>query len=291
VMYNFGVQHELLPRVSVTANWVRTNFYALALTQNVLQSFSDYAPATIYNPINGSPITIYNVSAAKQASQLNFNTTDPQGSRWNNAIELAFNARLPHGASLFGGTATDRTTQVQCDGFTNPNLLLYCDQTQNGIPWNTQFKLAGSIPLVYGLSLGASYTTYKYTYGNTQTGTTETVGSVWLITPTTRYAANCLGGCTPGALVDPGMTVASLSVPLIPTQTEFSDRVKQLDLTLRKSVPLGRVRLEPGISLFNALNNHAAYAVRSMNYLTSSYLQPSTVLQPRLLRLEMQVKW
>jgi hypothetical protein len=79
VMYNLGVQHELLPRVSLTANWVRTNFYALALTQNVLQSFSDYTPATIYNPINGSPITIYNVSAAKQAAVLNFNTTDPQG--------------------------------------------------------------------------------------------------------------------------------------------------------------------------------------------------------------------
>ena len=79
------------------------------------------------------------------------------------------------------------------------------------------------------------------------------------------------------------MTVASLSVPLVPSGTEFSDRVKQLDLTLRKSVPVGKVRLEPGISLFNALNNHAAYAVRSMNYLTSSYLQPSTVLQPRLL--------
>jgi hypothetical protein len=291
VMYNLGVQHELLPRVSVTANWVRTNFYALALTQNVLQSFGDYTPATIANPINGSPITIYNVSAAKQSSVLNFNTTDPHGSRWNNAIELAFNARLPHGASLFGGTATDRTTLVQCDGFTNPNQLLYCDQTQNGIPWNTQFKMAGSVPLLYGLQLGASYTTYKYTYSNTIAGTTSTAGTVWLITPTTRYPANCAGACTPGAIVDPGMTVAALSVPLIPTGTEFSDRVKQLDLTVRKSVPLGKVRLEPGISLFNALNNHAAYAVRSMNYLTSSYLQPSIVLQPRLLRLEMQVKW
>ncbi|MCU1385291.1 MAG: Outer rane receptor for ferrienterochelin and colicin [Acidobacteria bacterium] len=285
VMYNIGIQHELLPRVSVTANWVRTNFYALALTQNTLQSFSDYTLTTIANPITGSPIAVYNVSAAKQSAVLNLNTTDPQGRRWNNAIEIAFNARFPGGATLFGGTATDRTTVVQCDGFTNPNMLLYCDQTQNGIPWNPQFKLAGSMPLRYGLQLGASYTTYKYTYG------TATAGSAWLITPTTRYPANCLGACTPGALVDPGMTVASLSVPLIPPGTEFSDRVKQMDVTLRKNVAIGKLRLEPGISLFNAFNNHAAYAVRSMNYLTSSYLQPSTVLQPRLLRLEMQVKW
>jgi hypothetical protein len=42
--------------------------------------------------------------------------------------------------------------------------------------------------------------------------------------------------------------------------------------------------------VFNLLNNIAVYAVRSMNYGTSSYLQPSTTLQPRLLRLGVQVK-
>jgi hypothetical protein len=170
-------------------------------------------------------------------------------------------------------------------GFTNPQQLLYCDQTGNGIPWNTQLKLAGSLPLPYGLQAGASFTTYKYTFG------TPTAGTVWLITPTTRYPANCPGACTPGALVDPGMTVASMSIPLVPPGTEFSDRIEQLDLTIGKWMTLGRLRLQPGVSLFNALDNHAAYAVRSMNYLTSSYLQPSIVLQPRLLRLEMQVKW
>jgi len=285
VMFNLGVQHELLPRVSVAANWVRTNFYNLALTQNVLQSFSDYTPVQIASPLDGSAITMYNVSAARQSAVLNLNTTDPQGSMWNNAVELSFNARLPHGASVFGGTATDRTLQVQCDGFSNPNQLLYCDQTRSGIPWNTQFKIAGSVPLQWGLQFGASFTTYKYTYG------TPTAGTVWLITPATRYAANCLGPCTPGALVDPGMAVASLAVPLVAPGTEFSDRIKQLDLTLGKWLTAGKLRLQPGISLFNALNNHAAYTVRSMNYLTSSYLQPSTVLQPRLARVEMQVKW
>jgi hypothetical protein len=231
------------------------------------------------------------VSAAKVSAVENLMTTDPQGSRWNNALEFGFNARLPHGASLFGGAASDKTIQQQCDGFTNPQLLLYCDQTGNGIPWNTQFKLAGSVLIPYGIQLGVSFTTYKYTYGTAVANSAATVGTVWLITPTTRYPANCLGPCSPGALVDPGMTVASMSVPLVPSGTEFSDRVKQLDVTAGKEVAVGKLRLQPSIALFNALDNHAAYAVRSMNYLTSSYLQPSTVLQPRLLRLDLQVKW
>ena len=39
------------------------------------------------------------------------------------------------------------------------------------------------------------------------------------------------------------------------------------------------------------LDGELRRAVRSQNYLTSSYLQPSEVLQPRLVRIGMQVKW
>ena len=87
------------------------------------------------------------------------------------------------------------------------------------------------------------------------------------------------------------MTVASMSIPLVPPGTEFSDRIQQLDVTAGKWINIGKLKIQPAISLFNALDNHAAFAVRSMNYLTTSYLQPATVMQPRLLRLEVQVKW
>jgi len=46
---------------------------------------------------------------------------------------------------------------------------------------------------------------------------------VWLITPTTTYTASspCVaqGKCTAGQLVDPGMTLGSLSVPLVAPNT------------------------------------------------------------------------
>jgi hypothetical protein len=45
------------------------------------------------------------------------------------------------------------------------------------------------------------------------------------------------------------------------------------------------------MSLFKLPNNRAAYGVRSMNFGTSSYLQPSEVLLPRMLNLGLQVKW
>src|SRR5262249_27357574 len=133
IAYNIGGQHELFPRVSVTANFIRTNFSNLSLVVNTQQSFSDYSPFTLASPVDGQPIAWYNVSAAKVSAVQNLMTTDPRGARWNNALEFGFSARLPRGATLFGGLASDKTILRQCDGFTNPQLLLYCDQTGNGI--------------------------------------------------------------------------------------------------------------------------------------------------------------
>ena len=280
--WNLGVQHELFPRISVSANWFYTRFYNLRLQTNILRTSGDYTPVQIASPLDGSAVTVYNVSQAKLNAVQNLNSNDPDARRWNQDFEFGFSARLPGGASAFGGFAIDRTMTVQC-GFTDdPNRLINCDDTKNDIPWKHQFKIAGSIPLKYGIQLGSSFTTYNYIYAG---------ATVWNITRTTRYPADCKGPCTPNAVVNPTMTVSTMNVPLTAAGVAFSDRIKQLDLTVGKWVKINRVRLQPEISLFNALNNHAAYTVRSMNYLTSSYLQPSLTLQPRIVRVGLQVKW
>jgi hypothetical protein len=87
------------------------------------------------------------------------------------------------------------------------------------------------------------------------------------------------------------MTVASLSVPLVAPGTESTDRIYQLDINVGKWFTMAGLRIQPEISVFNALNNLAVYAFRSESYLTSSYFQPSTTLPPRILRLGVQFKW
>ena len=112
---------------------------------------------------------------------------------------------------------------------------------------------------------------------------------MWLITPTTAYSASspCVskGTCTVGQLVDPGMTVASLSVPLIAPNTEFGDRINQLDLNVTKTIKFGRASIQPKFDLFNVLNIAPVYGVRSLNYGTASYLQPSSILNGRVFQL------
>jgi hypothetical protein len=197
-----------------------------------------------------------------------------------------------------------------CNEQSNPNNLLYCDTRSSSIPFRTQLKLSGSYPLPYGVLVSGSFQSIPgYLLGcNTATcnvpnptlppslTTPAGLGTVWLITPGTRYAANCLGPCTPGALVIPNMTAASLNVPLVAPGTEYADRVNQLDVSVSKSVKVGITRIQPQIDFFNVLNRSSVLSVRSLNFPTSntpspSYLQPSSVLQGRILRVVMQVKW
>ena len=228
---------------------------------------------------------------------------------WFNGFEFNFNARLPHGMTIFGGGMSERTIAQVCDEQSNPNLLLYCDQTQSGIPLRTQFKIAGSIPVAYGIQVGFSFQSLPgYGLGTgalsgreggptgptgqpsaTQLNTPNGVGSVWLITPTTRYTS-CPGnsasqGCIVGGLVDPGMTLSSLSVPLVAPNTEFGDRLNQLDFNISKTIKISRVSVQPKFDLFNALNVSPVYAVRTMNFLTASYLQPQSILNGRVFQL------
>src|SRR6266850_4861366 len=289
-MYNveesISVQHELFPRVSVTAGWYHRDYKNLRRRTNTLQTFADYTPFTLFSPIDGSAITYYNVSRARVSAVSTVDENAPDRKMWYNGVEYNFNARMPGGITLFGGGMSERMLAQVCDEQANPNLLLYCDQSQSGLPWRTQFKFSGSVPVRYGVQVSFAFqslpgylfgTSAQYALtgvsgpsGITTNNPPNGAGSVWLITPTTRYTA-CPGnsasaGCVVGALIDPGMTVSSLSVPIVAPMTEYGDRIQQLDLSIAKTVRVGRASIQPKFDLFNLLNASPVIAVRGLNY-------------------------
>jgi hypothetical protein len=309
VEYSASIQHELMPRVSVTAGWFHRDYKNLFRRRNTLQTFADYTPFTMWSPIDGSAITYYNVSAAKRSAVSTIDENGQDRKMWYDGVEYNFNARLAHGITLFGGGTMERTVAQVCDETANPNLLLYCDQTQSGIPWRTQFKISGSVPVKYGVQASFAFQTlpgyrlgipaqYALTGTSGPSGITTAnppngAGTVWQITPTTRYTV-CPGssasqGCVVGALVDPGMTVASLNVPLVAPNTEYGDRINQLDLSISKTIRAGRASFQPKIDFFNLLNVSPVIDVRNSGgyliYGTTSYMQPSSVLVGRVYQL------
>ena len=290
LMTNIAVQHQLTPRLSVMAALVQNRFYDLPIRDNRLRTRADYQPLTVFNPIDGSPITIYNLDRAKvsQIDEVDTTATSARKQMFT-GYELTFNARLPGGATLFGGSSIDRNLNVTCDEPDNPNLDRFCDQRETGVPYLNQFKMAVSYPLPwYGIRLGGSLQSYAGALiGTSNQGS----GTTWLLTPTTRYAANCPGACTPGALVVPTLSEASLTVPLRPWRTEYMRRLNQLDLRASKVFAIGTMRLEGQFEMFNATNSDAGLAVQGTNFGTGAYQQTSSAVQGRIIRLGAQLKW
>ena len=300
-----GVQHELVQGVQVNAGWFHRTFHNLPRQTNTLQTFSDYTLVNVASPLDGSVIPIYNVSPAALTRVNNVVSTDNDQKEWYNGYEVSFNARLPRGAALFGGTTSERMLWTLCNEQSNPNNLLYCDARNSNIPFRNQLKLSGSIPLAYGIQVSGSFQSLPgYQLGcSTATcavpsptslpnvTTPPGTGTVWLITRTMRYAPDCKGPCTPGALVIPNMTAANLNVPLVAPGTEYAERVNQLDLSLAKWFQVGRTRLQGQFDVFNVLNRSDVLSVRSLNFGTPSYMQPSSILQGRILRFATQMKW
>ena len=305
LMYNVGVQHELVSGTSVTAEWFHSDFKNLIARNNVARSASDYTLVNVASPIDGTTIPYYNVSAAKLNAVDNVDSTDPNMTRSYDGIEINVNARLPHGVRVFGGTSTEKTVSNSCSAATNdPNLLLFCDGSKNNIPWITAGKVAGTVPLPwYGITVsgafqalaGTSIGTLPVQYGvftaGTGFATPNGVGSNYLISRTTTYPANCKGSCTPGALMIPGLTAASVNLGMVAPGTEFTPRINQVDFAASKTLKVDGLSLTPKLDVFNALNSDDYTSVASSQFNAATYLQPSVVLQGRIIRVGIDVKW
>ena len=289
--YSLAVQHELVRGMSATAAWYRRGVYNESRTDNLLVSLRDYTPIAVVSPLNGEVFTAYNLNPAKRGlvNQLDVNSTDPNlRRRTYNGVELGFSLRRGP-ASFFGGWTFDRVIAVQCDDQSDPNMLnasaavantsRFCDQSTLGLPLRHEFKLAGSYQLPYGIQANAAIQSYAG----------RELLTKWSIGRTTRYAADCKGPCTPGALVIPNLTPASLVLDLVAPGQAYYDRQTQLDAGLRKIFRFRKYQFSGQVDVFNVLN--VSYVKNQNTTFGSSLGQPLDVLNPRLLRLAMQMRF
>jgi hypothetical protein len=305
--YNLGVSHEVYRGVALTFEWFHSDFKNLIERNNVLRNTDSYTPVSVVNPIDQSVVTVYNVKPEFASAVQNVDSNDPDLKRAYNGFEFNFNARLPHGARVFGGTSTERTLSNTCSAASsNPNFLLYCDQSNSGIPFVTQFKVAGVYPLPwYGISVSGSVQALPgsllgsdalpYGVFTAGTGFNQPNGqsTFWQVARATRYDANTCrsSACTVGALVIPNLTDATLNVPLKAPQTEYTPRINQVDFAVSKQFRTANTTITPKLDIFNAFNSDDFTAVASTQYLTTAYLRPSTILQGRIIRIGVDVKW
>ena len=193
---------------------------------------SAWSPYNIINPLNGTPITLYNLSSSLTSlPPANLHQTNAPQSLVRNVYtgyEVQAVARMGHGIFTSFGYTIDRQLDRACaesvttaKPLADPNTLRYCDMFGDsglsfaGInisslgkvspPWAQAFTLQGSIPIRWGFVGSASFLSNNYqgnfgggafgAAGVTTTGTLNNgyLARTWALTAATKYPAGCVG--------------------------------------------------------------------------------------------------
>jgi hypothetical protein len=183
----FEVQHALTRRLSMTFALPRGDYKDFTKTVSPLIQPGDYIPITVFNPVDGSPMTRWSIKdAATQArlnnSAANLTYVEPNRKYIPKTLAMEFRMRPYAGAQLWGGFTAQRFDSVNCStsmpGITlNPNEFRFCDtynlsavddhgiydnvrnpdaplkvttptiDTGGTLPWSKDFRLGVSLPL------------------------------------------------------------------------------------------------------------------------------------------------
>ena len=285
--FSAGVQHEVLPRVSVDVGYFRRiwgNFQVtddLALAASDFDTFSMIVPTDSRLPNGGGyqleGLRNLKASAFGRPSQ-NYNTLSSkfgkQIEHWN-GYDLSVNARLQNGLVLQFGTSTGRTSENDCEivaklpemnSGNNQRPLQFCDRTT---PWLTSVKgyAVYTVPRI-DVQLSGTFRSTKETAINAN------------FTATNAYlTANAnLGRALSGG-------AANMSIALLQPDTMYLDRRNELDLRFGKVLRVGRARSVVSVDVFNALNNDAMLTVNE-NF--ASWIRPQSILNARLVKFSVQ---
>ena len=263
VVGDIGVQHQLFPGFGLAVSYDRRRFVDNIWTQNIaLDVPVDYTLVSVPDPRgNGQTLPVYNLAPGKLGLVNELDSNSLNNTTWYQGVDVTVNYRWRSG-TLFGGTSTGRTLSKICD-VADPNNLRFCDQSLYDVPLRTQFKLAGTYNLPYGVRLGANF--------QSQPGTERTI-----LYPVVRA-------------ILPSLTQTSVNVRLNEPGSEYNDRVNQIDITLSKSFRRGGFDVRPELAIFNATN--ANPVIVQINTFGPSLGNVTTILNPRVLRFGVTAKF
>ena len=293
VEWTAAVQHELMPRMAVSAGYYfRWNGNQLA-TDNTLVSASDFdGPFCIKAP-NSSQLPggggydvcgLYDIkAAARPLQQNNVTFANNFGGIVDHYMgyDISVNARLSK-TTLQGGLNGQRRVYNTCNasilsGTTSPNQVdspesRFCDQVT---PYRPDFKMLASYSLPYDMTVSGTY----------QVSSGPMITATW-------NAPNSIIAPALGRSLSAGAT-ATKSVQLIEPGSLYDAYQNQLDLRFSKRLRMGRYSLRGDLNLYNAFNSDYANSVNTTFSTTASnqFLRPTAVILGRLFKIGGQIEF
>ena len=319
------VQHALLPRLSVNGTYYHGQNKNLTKTVNLNitddgRQGTQYRAFNLFNPIDGSPYTYYDTIVTITNNNLTY--LEPNRKSVYDAYTAEFKMRPYAGAQLSGGIEFNRNQSRNCgtsatkpDGspaLVSPNEARFCDDwnlvrfpgdAKVERPFQKNFKLSGAFPVIYGINLGVSYQNIDagtlsptFRYGSLFKYPDGTITYNMLGRSTAVPACPTTYGCVPGSVTSATNLSAGAGGNNIGNQFAFGipdERIVQLDLKASKNLRFGRISVQPTVEAFNILNVDEIRSRQSSEYAVAAgtYLQPSNMLQGRIIGFGANIKW
>jgi hypothetical protein len=301
-----GIQHELLPRVSVGFNYYRRYTGGnQTVTDNLNIGPSDYVgPFCIPVPSDprlpnggGFPICgIYELTQAafdRPADNVSTFLSEfgLEPIQYNHGYEVNMNARLPFGTHIQGGISADRVINNDCYAaeLGDPEAAMvnpitgdqYCHDVT---PFRPDIKLLASHTLPWGVQVAG---TYQHVYGPGEF-------AAWTYSQASANAAGFSLTTTSGATAAQRASVTR-TVNLLQTGQQYGDGMHQLDLRVAKRVQMGNRRLTVMADVYNAFNSDWVFSQNGTlgtNYTVSTnWLRPTNVLTARMFKVGAQLEF
>ena len=326
-----GIQQEVRPGLSVTAEYRRRWFKNPENRDNVLRSFSDFGdPIQMVAPLPYvGNIPIYNIDPAVRTLYDEVDQNFGGGGGFKNqyqGFELSFQGRLTGGGTVFGGWSMDTpgTSWFSGGGLVNacplvresgdnPNSLRFCNAFDYPTPYRHEFKVSGNYPLPwYDLQMAGTiianaggWAGYALSETRSVTRTSNTYLSPWWNATNCTAANNCVvgagiiatanGGTAPPTV---GTSTYSTSVTMLPgNSVKFPPYWIQMDTSIGKVFDLGgRVRWEVRMEGFNLTNAGFERSHRSSRGTVAGrqsgiFEYASTINNGRIMRLSTTARW
>jgi hypothetical protein len=298
----FSIQQQLGRRSSFEISYLRRWFQNFSVVDNLalqpadLTRFSIVAPLDPRLPGGGGYVIpdLYDVNPDKSGEVDNFVTDAKTYGTWSqyfNGVDVTANIRIGSRFTFLGGTSTGQTVADSCSiRAAMPELSTTTTGTS-----------------VFGAGLAASAVTPLSPYCHVAYGIlTQFRGLASYVFPKADVQLSATIQSKPGAMlaanyaatnadVAPSLhrnlsgNAANATVNLIAPGTLYGDRINQLDVRVSKVVKYRLSRTVVGVEIYNLLNSSAVLSYNNTFVPGGTWLQPLTILTPRVFKITAEV--
>jgi hypothetical protein len=302
--WNIGlsIQQQIGTKSSVEVTYTRRTYSGFFVADNLAVQPSDMTPYSIVAPVDarlpgsgGYVVSgLYDVVPAKSGQVDNLVDNANRYGAWSqsfNGVDVTAQVRLGRRFVLVGGSSTGQTVADNCDVRARlPELATTTTGTSAlgaGLNGSAVTPVSPYCHAAYGwLTQARGLTSYVVPKAEVE------LSATFQSKPGALLAANYTA---PNSVVAPSLgrnlsgNAANVTVNLVAPGQMYGDRINQLDVRAGKTLKWGRTRTRLALDVYNALNSSAVLTYNNAYVPGGTWLQPQTILTPRLLRLSTEI--